>query len=161
MNALQLDTNDKATWLQNLRSGNFEQAKGFLRVKGSEEDGSNDEFCCLGLFVEQLDPERWCGVEHMPAGASILYATTDYDEYGGEISGTAEGEPEGDMYDLMGLDCDSCAILMGMNDGTKYAPSPGADRPAEEIVIVDGIQYLKSKRPHTFSEIADYIEVNL
>ena len=161
MNALNLDTNDKATWLASLRSGEFEQAKGFLRVKGSEKDGSNDEFCCLGLFCEILAPERWCNVEHAAAGDSVLYTTTDYDEYNGEFPSTAEGEPEGDMYDMMGLDCDSCAILMGMNDGTKYEPSPDADPPEEELVTVDGIQYLKSKRPHTFSEIADYIEVNL
>jgi len=42
----------KAKWIEALRSGRYKQGRGFLR-------NANDEFCCLGVLCDIVDPSRW------------------------------------------------------------------------------------------------------
>lgn len=41
----------KAAWLKKLRSGEVKQGKGCLR--------SEDEFCCMGVALNLIDPDGW------------------------------------------------------------------------------------------------------
>ena len=41
----------KAKWLEALRSGKYEQAKGCLR--------KDDRYCCLGVLCDVVDPSGW------------------------------------------------------------------------------------------------------
>lgn len=58
----------KAKWLEALRSGRYQQARGALRrdtsTKGSEEVG----YCCLGVLCDIVGPEEW---DHTGTGVAI------------------------------------------------------------------------------------------
>lgn len=41
----------KAKWLEALRSGRYQQAKGALRHEGS--------YCCIGVLCDIVDPNAW------------------------------------------------------------------------------------------------------
>ncbi len=41
----------KAKWIEALRSGKYKQGKGVLRY--------GDEFCCLGVLCDVVDPKKW------------------------------------------------------------------------------------------------------
>ena len=53
--------NDNAKkWVAALRSGKYEQAKGWLR--------EGDKFCCLGVACDLFDPDEW---HHRAAVAAV------------------------------------------------------------------------------------------
>jgi hypothetical protein len=49
---LNLSTEQFKGWLEALRSGNYKQGKVELRTL-------NNEFCCLGVLVDVIDPTAW------------------------------------------------------------------------------------------------------
>jgi len=46
-----MDAELKEKWIEALRSGKYEQGRGFLRRK--------DKYCCLGVLCDLIDPEGW------------------------------------------------------------------------------------------------------
>lgn len=51
----------KAMWLEDLRSGNFEQGTGVLhRALNGEQSASDHTFCCLGVLSERAVAEGVC-----------------------------------------------------------------------------------------------------
>ena len=48
-----MDQEVKAEWVRRLRSGDYEQGRGFLRSKGL--DGTPDRYCCLGVLCEMAE----------------------------------------------------------------------------------------------------------
>lgn len=49
-----MDPEKKAKWVEDLRSGNFQQGKGALHSVLTLGDGTQRHtFCCLGVFAEQ------------------------------------------------------------------------------------------------------------
>lgn len=57
----------KASWLEALRSGRYQQGQGQLRWENS--------FCCLGVLCDIVDPDLW-----IQCGPSFSYLTqTDTD----------------------------------------------------------------------------------
>lgn len=78
MNALNYDQmNLMKKWIEVLRSGEFKQANGSLRVGGNTIKAS---YCCLGVLCEIYDPKRWDyeGNYEMPGiGASLMMGALD------------------------------------------------------------------------------------
>lgn len=50
----------KAMWLEDLRSGNFEQGTGVLHRALNGESASDHTFCCLGVLSERAVAEGVC-----------------------------------------------------------------------------------------------------
>lgn len=59
-----LDKELRDRWIEALKSGKYQQGKGKLRYR--KED--SDQFCCLGVLCDVVDPEGWKGTE-----GTILY----------------------------------------------------------------------------------------
>jgi hypothetical protein len=61
----------KQKWVEALRSGEYKQGKGVLRSK-------SDEYCCLGVLCDIVDPEGWttpdsaCGRCHFDDQSTVL-----------------------------------------------------------------------------------------
>jgi hypothetical protein len=53
-----MDQELKTRWTTALRSGEYAQGYGALR-KPAEEEGRPDEFCCLGVLCDIVNPEGW------------------------------------------------------------------------------------------------------
>lgn len=73
-------------WLEALRSGNYLQGLGSLRV---ETDDGHSRFCCLGVLCDIVDNSKWillrsvrnAAVEYQsPMGLKISYPPEDIEE---------------------------------------------------------------------------------
>jgi hypothetical protein len=49
---VKLPADIKAKWLEALRSGRYKQGRTYLR-------NADNEFCCLGVLCDIIDPTRW------------------------------------------------------------------------------------------------------
>ena len=129
-----LEPSIKAKWLEALRSGNYEQGHGFLKVEKEDSDGDKHlQYCCIGVACEILEAnwedshldEDWEGDPHW------------------FIWGSDEMTPDGfwkgitSSWSLL-AEGDATMQLSKMNDGNLH----------------EGLN------SQTFSEIADYIEEN-
>jgi hypothetical protein len=47
----------KEKWIEKLESGEYQQGQGGLRIK-NEEVGT-DQFCCLGVLADIINPDGW------------------------------------------------------------------------------------------------------
>lgn len=81
----------KVKWVEKLRSGEYVQGHGVLRF--------NDEYCCLGVLCDIVDPDGWDG---------RYYVFSDQ-------SGFAAPPPP--LMDEINLDNVAAITLIGMNDG--------------------------------------------
>jgi len=81
----------KERWLQDLRSGEFKQGKGVLRTK-------SDEFCCLGVLCNIIDPNAWEGtVSHW-----VDQAENEYGGKGADVEAYIYPQPLSPTEDLGG-----------------------------------------------------------
>lgn len=48
-----LDPAEKAAWIADLKSGNFKQGQGWLKI--TIQDGV-DEYCCMGVKIQRTNP---------------------------------------------------------------------------------------------------------
>jgi hypothetical protein len=121
----------KHSWLNALRSGAYEQAKGFLR-----KCNGADSFCCLGVLQDIIAPERWTQDDNGDWGV-MDDPDDDYDS--GNNGHFSEGELAYSFQCHVGLSPDACSHLATMNDGLMSNGDIHARR-------------------YSFNEIADYIE---
>lgn len=128
-----MDIQLKAKWIAALRSGEFKQAQGELH------DARNDSYCCLGVLCKAVGAE-WTSFEKELWGHDGLYRVMreHVPVKDGELLGDTDGEE---------LEETTC-VKFGIPDQTIF------------IHMNDGNTKLDIK-PHSFAEIADYIEKNL
>lgn len=102
-----LETRKK--WVEALRSGEYKQGRRYLRNSGNE-------FCCLGVLCDLIDPERWSSKPtYGPSNSERVYG---YFDEGYENPNTAI-LPES-LEDLVGINGVHYAPdLMAMNDYGK------------------------------------------
>lgn len=128
-----MDAQLKTKWIAALRSGEFEQAQGELH------DARNDSYCCLGVLCKVAGAE-WTSFEKEMLGEDGFYrATRDHVPVkDGELLGDTDGEElEPAACEKFGIPDQT--IFIYMNDGNTK----------------------RDIKPHSFAEIADYIEKNL
>jgi len=125
-----MDVQLKAKWIAALRSGEFKQAQGELH------DARNDSYCCLGVLCKVVGAE-WTSFEKEVLGENRSYFVTreHVPVKDGELLGDTDGEE---------LEAAACEKF-GIPDQTIF------------IHMNDGNTKLDIK-PHSFAEIANYIE---
>lgn len=55
----------KKKWVEALRSKDYAQGMGYLRC--APDDDSPDQFCCLGVLCDVVDPDVWTRVDRVGA----------------------------------------------------------------------------------------------
>lgn len=80
-----MDAALKEEWAQALESGKYKQGHRVLRRR-CYLTGEDDEFCCLGVLVDYLEPEGWVApfdglgaVSHVTPSDNIDTLETNYD----------------------------------------------------------------------------------
>ncbi|ALA16090.1 MULTISPECIES: hypothetical protein [Chelatococcus] len=98
-----MDAEIKARWLEALRSGRYKQGKYRLRTH-------DDQFCCLGVLCDLVEPERWIPAED---GGEPVYA-----------HGHSHfiGFPALDMLGGGGLSSGTASTLIKLNDAGASFP---------------------------------------
>ena len=102
-------------WVAELRSGKYKQAKRVLRTP-------DDEFCCLGVLCDIIDPERW-GNEgritgtYQGGGVSGIEFQREWES--GFLPQDVYVFPPSPFLNLVGLSYEQAKRLAGMNDGGK------------------------------------------
>lgn len=152
----------KDNWIKALRDGTYRQGAGALREKGKA--GRGDQFCCLGVILDLLVPERWKDPDRIKEGNNV--SITYIDEEGNDDYN--EGELEGDLYDIVGISGQETSHLITLNDGErwhppskKYHPPPGVTPRVHPERSETHPEFVKGKEPQGFGVIADWIEANL
>jgi hypothetical protein len=96
----------KAKWVAALRSGKYDQTKGYLRrTKPSKMSGDAPGFCCLGVLCDIAVKEGVIPEPEFDGGSVAIYGVRDEDTYRGssEVSlpdavvqwaGLDEGDPQ-------------------------------------------------------------------
>lgn len=87
-----MDTNIKSLWIQALESGQYTQARGYLRRE--------DSYCCLGVLCTLLP-----SYGHFEGNS---FVTSDGPPHGGELPYT--------LREQVGLTVQAMADLISMND---------------------------------------------
>lgn len=100
--------------------------------QGRETMRQGDRYCCLGVLCD-VDGAQW----ELAVRKDDLFYAPGY--------GIEQLEP--DVRDDLGLTDDEHMALLSMNDGN--------------ISDDEAARWGVEKRPHTFAEIADWIEANL
>lgn len=113
--------------LRELRSGNFQQGSGKLR-------STADEYCCLGVACNVLDPTRWTD------------GLRNYSYRYGYLSLVL---PEDAVLAAFGLDHLDAQELAELNDGIRVYKDDEDNEDSEGYWL---------REPKTFAEIADIIE---
>jgi hypothetical protein len=99
-----MDPELKQKWIDALLSGHYHQGNGSLR-------NANDEFCCLGVLADLVEPDGW---EAIP---SVITPGTCGYEFRGEPN--CEFLPE-DLAKALGLTRAKQEWLAAMNDGGTW-----------------------------------------
>lgn len=94
----------KERWIEALESGKYPQGRGALRR--TRPNASADEFCCLGVLCDIMEPEMWTG---------------DGDGYWQHYIGYA-GIPATVVLDEAELDYHDATELAALNDSTIDGP---------------------------------------
>lgn len=133
----------KERWLTALRSGEYEQAEGYLNISAkNESDNEYDGFCCLGVLCELAVAD---GVIQKQR-----YAEEDFYEY---------GDPESDDFDHSVLPR-SVKEWAGLSDSNPSVNDLSEDENPE---FVDN--WIPISEPNdngaSFARIADMIERDL
>lgn len=95
-----MDNDIKTKWIAALKSGNYKQGSGTLR-------SDKNEFCCLGVLCDVVDPSGWC---HLDKDTPDLY-------YHLGTTGTLSQE----MKRTYGLSSTNVGILIDLNDNQKLS----------------------------------------
>ena len=120
---------NRQSWVDGLRSGNYKQGTGFLRP-------NEEEYCCMGVLWEVL------GGEWTP--------TQLRDENNTEHPGYAIGVAPTVLYEHLKL---STLASVGIDEHIQKRLTSRNDG-----VCVPGYNDDESRRKWTFDEIADYLE---
>ena len=120
-----MNSNIKAQWLRALRSGNYQQGHGILRGRSYPDPGT-EEFCCMGVLADVIDPRRWSP----PTEGSLVYG---YEPLLGISSAKQVSFLQSDMLAIAGLTQDDQSVLVGMNDNTCKSLSEIADYIEENL----------------------------
>lgn len=128
-----MDAELKAKWIAALRSGEFKQAQSELH------NAESDSYCCLGVLCKVAGAEWTSFEKEKEADEGTYLVTLDHVPVkDGQLLGDTDNEElEPAACEKFGIPDQS--ILIGMNDGNEIL----------------GI------KPHSFAEIADWIEANL
>lgn len=63
-----MDKKTKKQWVAALRSGEYKQGSGKLRQQAVDDNGdytaAKQEFCCLGVLCDLVEPNQWMQKEH-------------------------------------------------------------------------------------------------
>lgn len=132
---MKMKADDKAKWLEALRSGKYAQCASILH------DKMGGGYCCLGVLEELLDGK----VEVAETGDPLAMPTCDFlARHGIEVE-TREGATNAQYPSLnySGV----YATLMELNDSFKIDESDGEE--------------LEGHHANTFTDIANYIEKNV
>lgn len=100
----------KAKWLEALRSGEYKQCREKLR-------DNQDKFCCLGVFCDIYDPDRWDLVSPNSERPYLYY---------GGLRREASYIP-GPIRKEVGLSLVDCRDLSSMNDERQMSFAEIAD----------------------------------
>lgn len=104
----------KQRWIEALRSGDYEQGKGYLRVGEYDQFGNERyRYCCLGVLCNLIRPEGWDYDLDEDTGRRsdvlFLFFTRDSGEHYG--NGSLEG-----LGDLFDIPQDIVEMLARLND---------------------------------------------
>jgi hypothetical protein len=122
-----MDQEIKKRWVEALRSGKYRQGRERLR-------STDNDFCCLGVLCDVIDPDGWL-TEEESDGVAIPHRHWNNDSL-----------PPRVITDKAGLKQGEVETLWHMNDGVYFSPSLTGEA---------------TLRMRTFGEIADHIEKNL
>lgn len=123
-----MDQTVKAQWLEALRSGRYEQGKYDLR--------RNNEFCCLGVLCDLLDPGAWD-----PYNDAFLH-------HGSRTL------PNLDLLERIGL-TEDVRYELDPPAEDEDPPNPDDNYAIARLVIMN------DQENKSFEEIADFIEAKL
>ena len=121
----------KEKWVSALRSGKYQQGIHVLRRCAGIGLSDNDSFCCLGVLVDVVSPERW---QVQPNGVGAVPRESPKDEYGDEY---------------------------GHFDGIVYPTISFLESVGLEKLVADKLAMLNDDEHEGFDQIADYIESEL
>lgn len=144
-----MDPAAKAAWLEALRSGVYEQTTGTLvmgdpnsRAEITDNTSAHlyepPGFCCLGVLYDVMESAKAWDGDYMNGYAVFIPG----DEEEGTEPKWCDNELPEEILSKYQLHDDAQQMLIKLNDG-------GKDSLDEDI------------RPHSFLEIADWIERNL
>lgn len=134
----------KQKWLDALRSGEYEQAKGALR---KQDDEGNDLFCCLGVLCDIVAKGDWVEAQEYDDQPVEFGFNVEYHDY-------HTGDPR--TYFESGVLPKQILNIVGLEDAN---PLVKTDDP-EEIAIGVNLASLND-RGMSFAELADLIEAQL
>lgn len=117
----------KAKWLEALRSGRYQQGRAILR-------SPDNNFCCLGVLCDIIDPEKW---DKTQLNGAIHPGLAD-------VWGVGYCYP--DIQLMYNINSDVSETLNSLDDGRKS---------------VMGIVSSMNDMGRSFAEIATWIEENL
>jgi hypothetical protein len=103
----------KEKWVSALRSGKYRQGKAALRGCAGIGLSDDDSFCCLGVLVDVVSPEKW---QVQPSGFGAIPMESPKDEYG-HFDGIAY--PTVSFLESVGLEKSVADTLAMLNDD-KY-----------------------------------------
>lgn len=98
-----MDADVKAKWLAALRSGDYKQARGYLRTEAG--------YCCFGVLCDIVDPEGWGQLEAPPDAPAEVHLGPDRYSHRGMI-----GLPDRGTINNTGLPKEAVQQLVGLND---------------------------------------------
>ena len=114
-------------WVKALRSDKYVQGDGALRQRNEEEFGGPDEFCCLGVLCDLVEPERW-------SKRAYLGRVNFGEKPSGEDTFNNRGLPSQDFLEQVGLEPNLAIALAELNDDGKSF-SKIADYIEEKLLV--------------------------
>lgn len=101
-----MDKTVKDKWVAALRSGKYQQGKYALRKRYTPEShgASFEQFCCLGVLCDLVQPEGWEAISHPDEDGDKVYHENK------------DNLPSTAIQMLVGLSERTCEDLAAMND---------------------------------------------
>jgi hypothetical protein len=154
-----MDPEQKARWVEALRSGDYKQGPGALHVaaKYGKADDTHNYYCCLGVQCNLVDPNGWLDEDSPPSYYNDAYAAVASGwQFGANIS-----LDSGDVENIPGIPTglvDVTDLLDGRRfDGWDVGPA----HDGRKRVHVYDFLARANDNGWTFEQIADWIEATL
>lgn len=135
----------KQQWVEALRSGEYKQGKGALRLIGKEQDS----FCCLGVLCDKSNVGEW-RVRENSYKAYRYYDNTERYGFGNPPTGVITSALEDNAEDF---------LISNLKDPEGFMKAVRRYEPAcEPSFRVFGCLVTMNDNGVSFTEIADVIE---
>jgi hypothetical protein len=89
-----MDAAFKAQWIEALRSGNYVQGEGRLRMDAEPDLGVAHQYCCLGVACDLRTDVTWDGVGHAVVDGAIWEPYDENDRYLGDDERYVSGDDD-------------------------------------------------------------------